>query len=113
MLMLLCTFFVSTVQATDEINSAPAPDNQTLLTNEPNQISTGDNSTSDNPTLIAPRENSTETDTSITSGDGPTANSLISTKTSPDYTIYLVLAVVLAAAIVVLLCIVVLGKRKA
>ncbi len=111
MLMLLCTFFVSTVRAADEVPFTTAPDNP-LVTDEPNLISTADNSTSDNPSLIAPRENATATDTSVTGGD-PDDNSLLSGKTSPDYTGYFVAAVALLAVIAVGLGVVVLRKRKA
>ena len=106
-------FLVSTVEAADVVTSTSVPDNQPLVTDQPNLISTEGNSTSDNPTLVAPRENTTALDTSITGGEAPADNSLLSTKTASDNTVYFVTAAALLGAIVVGLCIVVICKRRA
>jgi hypothetical protein len=118
LMVLLCSFLVSSVSATDDNTTRePTPDTPSTSDN-PVLIATQDNDTTtsdSDPNLYQTRDNSTTTTT-----DPPIANDnsesgdglLISTQSSPDYTGYLAAGIALVLVIALSSFVIVFMKRR-
>jgi hypothetical protein len=117
LMMLLCSFLVSSVSATDDNTTIdPTPDTP-LEGDNPVLIVTEDNATTiadGDPKLYQARDNSTNPTDPSTANDASESDNglLISTQSSPDYTGYLEAGIALVAAIAISSFVIVFMKRK-
>lgn len=118
LMVLLCSFLVSSVSATDD-NTArePTPDTPSTSDN-PVLIATQDNDTTtanSDPNRYETRDNSTTTgtDPQITNNNSESGDGLlISTQSSPEYTGYLVAGIALISVIALSSFVIVFMKRR-
>jgi hypothetical protein len=118
LILLLCSVLVSIASATDEDvtrePTSPTPvssDNPVLIVTQDNVTTTSDGDASTYPA----RDNGTAAAIDSQAGAGSnesSENSLISTKSSPDYTVFFTACATVVAVIVLSTLVVVLKKRR-